>query len=190
MDGRQIEVWLADARLVLLIDGRPVFVRCYESDFRQQGPVGNALCGVPKVEENPIPAFAPERHAARSLQRNSSACSDVISDLSQPLAIGTSGLGVEITDVRVYRDIDYCLPTRVRARWGYDKPVRLGKDDYFLLGDNSEVSVDSRYWIGGPAVPASLLVGKPLLVHFPCRGIMIGGRHFQVPDISRIRYIR
>ncbi len=106
------------------------------------------------------------------------------------LAIGVSGLGVEIAEVRVYRDIDYSRPARVNARWAYDQPVKLGKDEYFILGDNSEVSLDSRCWIDGPGVPSSLLVGKPLLVHFPCRGIIIGGRHFQVPDISRIRYIR
>jgi signal peptidase I len=147
LDGRQIEVWLADARLVLLIDGRPVFVRCYEPAIAAQAPP------------------------------------------SQPLAIGASSLGVEISDVRVYRDIDYSHPAGVNARWGYGKPVKLGKDEYFLLGDNSEVSIDSRYW-NEPGLPASLLVGNPLLVHFPCRGIMIGGRHFQVPDILKIRYIR
>jgi signal peptidase I len=148
VDGRQIEVWLADARLVFLMDGRPVFVRCYEPAIAAQAPP------------------------------------------SKPLAIGASGLGVEISDLRVYRDVDYSRPARIHARWGYNKPVKLGKDEYFILGDNSEVSIDSRSWIDGPAVPASLLVGKPLLVHFPCRGIMIGGRHFQVPDILRIRYIR
>jgi signal peptidase I len=155
VDGRQIEVWLTDARLALLVDGRPVFVRCYE------------------------PA-------------STDRCLDVAATtkLSQPLAIGASGLGVEISEVRVYRDIDYSYPARVAPRRGYGKPVKLGRDEYFVLGDNSDVSIDSRCWIDGPGVPASLVVGKPLLVHFPSQGIMIGGRHFQVPDLLRIRYIR
>jgi hypothetical protein len=99
-------------------------------------------------------------------------------------------LGVEISDVRIYRDIDYFCPARVSARWGCGEPVTLGKDDYFVVGDNSEVSIDSRCWLDGPGLPGSQVVGKPLLVHFPSRGIMIGGRHFQVPDLGRIRYIR
>ncbi len=157
MGGREIEVWLTDARLVFLVDGRQVFARCYEP-------------GSPHAPREGV------RHAER--------------DEYNSLAIGASDLGVEISDLRVYRDIDYSRPAGVNARWGYGKPVKIGKDEYFILGDNSEVSIDSRSWIDGPAVPESLLVGKPLLVHFPCRGIMIEGRHFQVPDIFRIRYIR
>jgi len=38
---------------------------------------------------------------------------------------------------------------------------QLGPKEYFLLGDNSSVSLDSRRW--GP-VPAHLLLGKPLSV--------------------------
>jgi len=168
LDGREIEVWLADARLVFLMDGRRVFERCYEP------AIAGSFPGV--AQHSPDAPREGLRHAER--------------DEYNALAIGASELGVEICDLRVYRDIDYSRPAGVNARWGYDKPVKMGKDEYFILGDNSEVSIDSRSWIDGPAVPASLLVGKPLLVHFPCRGIMIGGRHFQVPDILRIRYIR
>jgi len=66
---------------------------------------------------------------------------------SRPLAIGTQGLGVEIRDVRVYRDVYYTHPVGITARWGLDEPVRLGGEEYFVLGDNSLISEDSRTWL-------------------------------------------
>jgi signal peptidase I len=173
VDGREIEVWLAGARLVFLVGGRPVFVRCYEP------AITGCLPGVAQsAPRTPHASREGVRHAERDEYNYNS------------LAIGVSDLGIEISDLRVYRDIDYSRPARVNPRWGYGKPVNLGKNEYFVVGDNSEVSIDSRSWSDGPGIPASLLVGRSLLVHFPCRGIMIGGRHFQVPDILRIRYIR
>lgn len=112
------------------------------------------------------------------------------SPTSRPLAIGTQGLGIEIRDLRVYRDVYYIHPVGITARWGLDEPIRLGQEEYFVLGDNSLISEDSRTWPGGPAVPARLLVGRPFLVHFPARRIDLGRWHFQVPNPGRIRYIR
>ena len=109
---------------------------------------------------------------------------------SRPLAIGSQGLGVEIRDLRVYRDVYYTGPPGLDGRWGLDEPVRLGKDEYFVLGDNSTISRDSRTWPEGPAVPARLLIGRPFVVHFPSRPIDLGRWHFQVPDPGEIRYIR
>jgi hypothetical protein len=43
-------------------------------------------------------------------------------------------------------------------------PISLGPDEYFLLGDNSAASTDSRHF--GP-FPASELIGRPLAVVWP-----------------------
>jgi signal peptidase I len=39
---------------------------------------------------------------------------------------------------------------------------RLGAAEYLVLGDNAEISDDSRSWPTGPGLAAELLVGKPL----------------------------
>ena len=108
----------------------------------------------------------------------------------KPVRIGARGLEAHIAGLRLYRDVHY---TRGRARNGVDTPCQLGPHEYFVLGDNSPVSSDSRNWIEG-TVPESLLLGKPFLVHLPSKPgqLRIGRttRHVRIPDISRIRYIR
>ncbi len=109
---------------------------------------------------------------------------------SRPVAIGSKGLEVAIRDLRLYRDVYYTRPMAPQGRWGLDNPVHLAADQYYVLGDNSPVSQDSRVWAEGPAVDAKLLLGKPFLVHFPPRLVRIGPWKFQVPDPAKIRYIR
>ncbi len=77
---------------------------------------------------------------------------------SRPLAIGARDLNVEIDRLQLFRDVYYTSPTRpnVVTSW------QLGPDEYFVLGDNSPISVDSRAWTGGKTVPGSLLIGRPL----------------------------
>jgi signal peptidase I len=53
-------------------------------------------------------------------------------------------------------DVRYGDRAKLRAGW------ELGPGEYFVLGDNAEVSVDGRNWPSGPALDAKLLVGKPL----------------------------
>lgn len=47
---------------------------------------------------------------------------------------------------------------------GLRQGVRLGADEYFVLGDNEAISIDSRNWPAGPGLDAKLLLGKPLFV--------------------------
>jgi signal peptidase I len=108
----------------------------------------------------------------------------------RPFAIGSEGLWVRLEGVELYRDVYYGWPNGVSGRKGLDWPIRLGGDEYFMLGDNSPISEDSRSWPGGPGVPARLLVGKPLLVHFPARRVHLGGLSLEVPDIWKIRCVR
>ena len=73
---------------------------------------------------------------------------------------------------------------------GLVSPCVLGLDEYFVLGDNSPISEDSRTWTEDRFVSHNSLVGKPFVVIFPSCEISLGGWRIQVPDLTRIRYIR
>jgi signal peptidase I len=49
-----------------------------------------------------------------------------------------------------------------KLRIGDRDQCRLGPTEYFVLGDNADISDDSRSWPSGPGVDAKLLIGKPL----------------------------
>jgi len=64
----------------------------------------------------------------------------------------------------------------------------LGRGEYFMLGDNSSNSEDSRYW-SIPGVPERNILGRPLLLHQPSRWTTIGGWDVQSIDWKRVRWI-
>lgn len=107
-----------------------------------------------------------------------------------PFALGVQSMGVEVRHMRVYRDVQYGKTIGAIARWGVEEPVVLGPGEFFVLGDNAAVSLDSRVWSTGPAVRIEQVVGRPLAVHFPVRLLHFGGVRIQVPAVQRIRYIR
>ena len=93
------------------------------------------------------------------------------------------------------RAISACIAMSITPRRTTPKArsLRSADDEYFALGDNSPVSVDSRCW-ESPGVPERSLIGKPFVVHLPSRPgrIALGGKvtYVRVPDFSRVRYIR
>jgi hypothetical protein len=105
-------------------------------------------------------------------------------------AIGVAGTEVKIHDLEMYRDVFY---TPGRRRNAIESEFTVPTASYFVQGDNSPVSSDSRNWIN-PCVPHHLLIGKPFLVHLPSRPAVLqfGGQQWpiRIPEWSRIRYIR
>ncbi|MBC7854782.1 MAG: hypothetical protein IAF94_15225 [Pirellulaceae bacterium] len=65
------------------------------------------------------------------------------------LQIGAYGGPLEVSHLQVRRDNYYLNPNRLSGEWQAEAPLADGH--FFLLGDNSPVSVDSRQWGGGVA---------------------------------------
>jgi len=74
-----------------------------------------------------------------------------------PLAIGARGIGLQISELRVWRDIYFLDSHGLPRRWQADSP--LASDHFALLGDNQPVSIDSRHW-EPPGMPRSAILGR------------------------------
>ncbi|MCA9086100.1 MAG: hypothetical protein KDA81_18710 [Planctomycetaceae bacterium] len=168
----KIEVSNFDARILVAVNGRPIFP---EVDI----PVG--------LEDG----------GAKGTVWDSNQLSDAqLADMTATLverqnrfAIGIRGGDVTVETLRLYRDVYY---TPGLARNAIREPLTVQQDCYFVQGDNSPVSADSRNW-NSPCVPHHLLVGKPFIVHLPSRpGKLTFAGHvlpLRIPDTDRIRLI-
>jgi hypothetical protein len=76
-----------------------------------------------------------------------------VGDGPAPVAIGAVSLAVEISQLRIDRDIHYLGPGG-KSAWAASRPLKPG--EWFVLGDNVPVSLDSRY---GKMVKRSTMLG-------------------------------
>jgi hypothetical protein len=109
--------------------------------------------------------------------------------LARPVAIAAEGIDVAVRDLRLYRDVYYTAPPGGLMGTATE-PTRLGPDAYYVLGDNSPMSDDSRTWPRPGTIDAKLLLGKPLIA---IPSVVLSpwqGSHIQVPNPLAIRYIR
>jgi signal peptidase I len=111
--------------------------------------------------------------------------------VEQPARLGARGVTAVVRNFRLFRDIHYTQAgdNAVRGRI-----VPLGAGEYFVLGDNSPNSDDSRFWPNRGVVAEANLLGKPFLVHLPSRVVRwdgLGGHYsYQGPDWGRVRWLR
>lgn len=109
----------------------------------------------------------------------------------QPVRFGAAGARVEVDHLKLFRDVYY---TSGDGRRFAGRPQRLRDDEFFVLGDNSPVSRDSRSWGAETVLEADMFLGKPLIVHLPSRKtrLRVGGwqGEIRIPELSRIRYIQ
>ncbi len=109
-------------------------------------------------------------------------------EVSRPLQLGARHCHLRIRNLRLYRDAYYTQ----YGENGTRRPAALQEGEYFVPGDNSGNSQDSRKW-PRPGVPETDFVGKPFLIHQPLRTarVTVGGREriFQTVDWSRLRWL-
>jgi signal peptidase I len=114
--------------------------------------------------------------------------------VERPVRFGVQGVDAVFSNVRVFRDVHYTESGRHAVK----APLQLGAGEYFMLGDNSPNSDDSRFWSDAddrplPVTEANLL-GKPFLVHLPSRIASWDGPgghwEYQAIDWQRIRQLR
>jgi hypothetical protein len=133
-------------------------------------------------------------------------------DKPQVRIIGNSQ-ACSLEHVRLARDVFYIntgtrytpegSPSSGEPFWGSPQNIQnLGADEYFAMGDNSQVSLDARFW-GAPVdlphegdyrvsagkVPGRFLLGKAFFVYWPA-GYRPPGLGLGIePDFGDMRFI-
>jgi hypothetical protein len=165
--------------------GRPVRVELVHVDFR----VSLAIDGrevLASTDDN----YAPDVDALRAGPEASRA----------GLKIVARFLDVDVRRLRIDRDVYYTYRPRVTQRAYAGSPFVLADGEYFVLGDNSGDSRDSREWTErGPHVPASYrvgtvpanqIVGSAAFVYLPGLLPLDTAGRWRIPDVGRIRFVR
>lgn len=66
---------------------------------------------------------------------------------------------VSCGELTLWKDVYYEAAPQAHGALG-DQPWRLGADEYFVVGDNQALSLDSRTWAAAPGLPGRLIVGR------------------------------
>jgi signal peptidase I len=135
-------------------------------------------------------AYAPPPDPARCVPQ----------DQPARLRVTACSLALELRGLRIDRDVYYSTRGASTLRASAGDPFTLREGEYFVLGDNSPRSHDSREWYRHAAylpdehrpgvVPANQIVGRGFFVYLP--GLLPLGERgwWRIPDFGRMRFIR
>ena len=193
---------LAEAKLPPLAIGEPFSVDFRNVDHRVSLRVAGEVC----LSHEFVPDIAALRKLTPELDPGE-------------IGLFARGMSVILTHVVVERDVYYRSRNRPPTRrqgflsglngrvWGgLDNPILLREGEYFMLGDNSPASGDSRVWsvVGEHladrgedfqlgTVPADQLIGRAFFVYWPSGhrpSVWPLDRLGIVPNVGRMRWIR
>lgn len=198
---------LGSARTALLEVGKSVEAAFENVDYRLAISIGGKEVLASSSDPSTPAYYGPNMEVLRSLRHGASAATPRIAGSGGSFTL--THLGVD-RDIYYYRDPAYqalSVPWGPSTGWGSaDSPMLLRGHEYFMLGDNTSASKDSRLWdswgehlrergeefqLG--TVPRDQLIGKAFFVYWPSMhrpdwfpnlplGIM--------PDVGRMRWIR
>ncbi len=199
------------AQLPPFTPGKSVEISFEHIDYRLAIRVGGKDVLVTSANPDDVAYYGPDIRWLRGLSRPWPA--------TAPRIYATGGK-FELSHLLVERDAYYyldstrgrvlSLPWAPRRGWGSPQsPIFLRADEYFMLGDNTSASKDSRLWdrvdrrfdvrheafqLG--TVPGDQLIGKAFYVYWPSPNrvgwlewlpVLKGG---VIPDVGRMRWIR
>lgn len=121
--------------------------------------------------------------------------------------IGAESQMCALSHVTLWRDVYYTNTEQegyaADIRWGIpSRPMQLGKGEYWVLGDNSLMSGDGRYWglpvelpdeglpnVQPGVVPERFLLGKAFFVYWPAGYRLSPRSPGVVPNFGDMRFI-
>jgi signal peptidase I len=179
--GRSAEVQVAnvDHKLVLLVDGR----RVAGQGAAETTPEGDVV-------------YEPRRVSDEDREKYDNPVGDDPHSMAAEVRVGARGGPVSVAYLRLDRDV-YYLNDNANVAPGKTQrpgngveghPFVLGQGEYFVCGDNSPKSFDSRMWdLSRPVVPQENLVGKAFFIYWPSAGWRWGIP--VAPDLTGFRLV-
>ena len=153
------------------------------------------------VDGSPVKFDNPTTYDPRGMTHPADAQSGGATDTA-PVAISAASAAIEVSELKVLRDIYYTAVDSNNAR-EHSVEFKLQQfpedpqlDQFFVLGDNSPQSKDSRLWERNQHyVERKLLIGKALWIYWPHSFDYIdaGDTHIPFPffpNFSRMGYVR
>jgi len=193
-------------RIEPLVPGEPIEVSFENVDYRLSLHVGGEEVLSTSTDRSSPAYYGPN---IGHLRRSS------VSPTARSPRIFAKGGDFLLTHLLIERDEHYYNDSSrsiagfgpVEGWGGRNSPILLRHDEYFMLGDNTAASKDSRLWdVTGShlvdrgdafqlgTVPADQLIGRAFFVYWPSghriEWLPVVKRFGVIPDVGRMRWIR